>query len=527
VNFVKCIYIYGNVLKTKIFLIFFLASLLSVYLVGCGDKVQLPSGEELAAFQAAGPSAPTIDMQRVARARLEVGAYHTVPGDVLELNMPIVLQVLVTEAPDFPDKIAPYLCRVRDNGTIDLPMAGEIKAAGKTLAEIESAIIDAYYPTYSKTRPSVIARIAEYKTHKISITGAVKEPGIYELHSDQLSLVALLMQAGGIIEEGATRIQITHADQTQVVSDKRTSYEPYNHSIGYAVQTNQAEEVMSSSHYFDSIENNRTGVQMTFQQVSQSSTIGQLTIRHGQTILLSEQIDITNENQRWSVLDKLAETEPHVATDEVGKIWVRLCGLAEMLKNPGIQETDYRIQKPALSIAEGAEYSRQTVNKMRVTRDDWSGDETIVLPVRGLNIPFADVALQDGDSVIVERLREQLITVVGLVNRPGTFPYPPDVEYNLMQALGLAGGLNLSAEPRYATVYRLRSDGITTSFTFNIIDVARSKDPTYALSIPLKPYDVVAVEHTPRTRAKVFWDRVFRIYLSTYLRLEDILGYED
>jgi protein involved in polysaccharide export with SLBB domain len=154
-------------------------------------------------------------------------------------------------------------------------------------------------------------------------------------------------------------------------------------------------------------------------------------------------------------------------------------------------------------------------------------DETVILPVRGLNIPFADVALHDGDIVIVERLQEQLITIVGLVNRPGTFPYPPDVEYNLMQVLGLAGGLNLSAEPRYATVYRLRADGTTTSFTFNIIDVAKSKDPTYALSIPLKPYDVVAVEHTPRTRVKVFWDRVFRFYLSTYLRIEDILGYGD
>ncbi len=93
-----------------------------------------------------------------------------------------------------------------------------------------------------------------------------------------------------------------------------------------------------------------------------------------------------------------------------------------------------------------------------------------------------------------------------------------------MHALGFAGGLLLSAEPRYATVYRLRADDTTVSATFNIIGVAKSKDPTEALNVRLKPYDVVAVEHTSRTRAKVFWDRVFRFYISTYIRMEDIIG---
>jgi hypothetical protein len=96
-----------------------------------------------------------------------------------------------------------------------------------------------------------------------------------------------------------------------------------------------------------------------------------------------------------------------------------------------------------------------------------------------------------------------------------------------MQALGFAGGLLLSAEPRYATVYRLRADGTTVSAAFNIVNLAKNADPTDALSVPLKPYDVVAVQHTPRTRAKVFWDRVFRLYITTYIRLEDILGEEN
>lgn len=121
-------------------------------------------------------SVPTVDMQRVVRAKMDAGTYRVVSGDVLELSMPVVLQVLVTELPDFRDKIAPYLCRVGDNGVITLPMVGDIQAVGKTLPEIESAIIDAYYPVYTKTRPSVVARVAEYKMHKVSIIGAVQKP---------------------------------------------------------------------------------------------------------------------------------------------------------------------------------------------------------------------------------------------------------------------------------------------------------------------------------------------------------------
>jgi protein involved in polysaccharide export with SLBB domain len=508
VNFVKCSGIYGNILKTKIILVSLITALLSVYLVGCGDKVQLPSAEELTAFEAAGPSVPAVDMQRVARAKMEVGAYRVVPGDVLELNMPIVLQVLVTKAPDFPDQIVPYLCRVRDNGAIVLPMAGEIQAAGKTLAEIESAVIDAYYPTYTKTPPSVIARVAEYKTHKASITGAVQNPGIYELRSDQMSLVALLMQAGGIVEEGATRIRITHAEGTNAGSSKQACYKPYNHAIEYVAQSDETEEVRPALHYLDSTQDNGTDVQMTFQQTSRSSAIGRLTIRHEQTILLSEQIDITNENQRWCVLDKLAEADSRVATDEVGRIWVRLCELAELLKNPGVQMTEDRGRKNLTSD------SRFLISD---NADDRGSDETIVLPVRGLNIPFADVALHDGDTIIVEGLETQLFTVIGLVNKPGNFLYPPDVQYNLMQAIAFAGGLYRSAAPRYATVYRLKQDGSIVRAPFQLITSKKGTQLTEALNIPIKPGDIVAIEDTPRTRKNEFLQRIFNVHIGAYV----------
>jgi hypothetical protein len=143
--------------------------------------------------------------------------------------------------------------------------------------------------------------------------------------------------------------------------------------------------------------------------------------------------------------------------------------------------------------------------------------ESLVLPIKGFNIPFADVALQDGDSVIVERLQQPLFTVMGLVNTPGNFPHPPDVQYTLMQAIGFAGGLNPVVEPRYVTIYRLKRDGKCISATFPIID---RKNLANASNTLIKPGDIVAVEHTPRTRTALFLDRVFRINIGTYWGLD-------
>jgi len=464
-------------------------------------------------------------MDRLVRAKIGGGPYRVVPGEVLELTMPTILHVVTAEEPEISGKMAPYVCRISDAGTITLPVVGEIKVEGKTLSEIESAVIDAYHPEYTVTRPSVFAQVLEYKTAKVSITGAVENPGIYELSSDQTSLVALLMEAGGIIDEGATLIRIIHADEI-VLNNVEASRERVERIIEH--KPKETVLAVPSAYYPAS---NEIEVQLSFEQLSPSSTIGQLSIvKHDGTPLLTEQLDITSKIEMQALLKRLTQKDSRVSTVKVKQ---RLYALAELLK-PGFGihnnagETAYEnmnrnaeLNTAQISLAGGlADENMNSNAKLSVSdsRQNFTSDETlhkqfvetykeileilalkkspevrkktesgklkklepIVLPVKGLNIPFADVALQDGDSVIVERFREPLITVVGLVNRAGNFPYPPDVEYNLMQALGFAGGLNLLAEPRYATVYRLRADGTTVSAAFNIVNVAKSADPTDA-----------------------------------------------
>ena len=129
-----------------------------------------------------------------------------------------------------------------------------------------------------------------------------------------------------------------------------------------------------------------------------------------------------------------------------------------------------------------------------------------------------DQALQAGDTVVVEPLAMQMFTVLGLVNRPGNFPYPPDDSYNLMQALAFAGGLNLEAEPHYASIYRLDHDGQIKSVTFKFTD---GSELTTEAARGIKPGDVIDVAQTPRTRTNLFLQNVFRVNVGAYIPLVD------
>ena len=143
----------------------------------------------------------------------------------------------------------------------------------------------------------------------------------------------------------------------------------------------------------------------------------------------------------------------------------------------------------------------------------------ILLPVVGMNIPFCDIALEEGDTVVVEQGRVPVFSVLGLVTRPGNFPCPPPTEYTLVQAIAFAGGLDPVADPRYATIYRLTKEGAVTRVPFRLI---KDGEFTEALSTPIKPGDVVAIEHTPRTRANAMINNLLRINTGIYISGSDL-----
>ena len=144
------------------------------------------------------------------------------------------------------------------------------------------------------------------------------------------------------------------------------------------------------------------------------------------------------------------------------------------------------------------------INVRRAGQTD-SG-QRIILPVKGLNVPFSNVGIQNGDVIEVQRLIQQDFMVIGLVNKAGAYPYPPGQEYSVGQALAFAGGLNEVAAPDFARVYRKAPDGEIVS-----VDVSISgTSPVSASSVMIKPGDIVAVEHTGSTKTRMLVSQIIR-----------------
>jgi protein involved in polysaccharide export with SLBB domain len=173
-------------------------------LAGCGPSLSSP--EDVTKFKKAGPIQAAIDFDQLAKGK--PGPYRVIPGDVLEFQMRVELRIVSSELAEWLRPayglrdIDAYLARVSDSGTITLPIIGDIQVAGKTLAEIEALVKNAYYPKYVVNSPMLFCQVKEYqgKHERIfTVTGLVNKPDAYDYPPDvQYNLMEALAFAGGL-----------------------------------------------------------------------------------------------------------------------------------------------------------------------------------------------------------------------------------------------------------------------------------------------------------------------------------------
>jgi len=205
--------------------------LLSV-LGACGvGSVHLPDEATLAAFEAAGPVEPELDMSQMVAGVPQPGPYRVVPGDILQISGAGSFMTGGAGGPSGggADSIE---ARVQPDGRISLPMLGDMsvmtpgeggRLQGRTLVEIESLVADTLSDRYLRHRPAIVVRVNEYQKTKVAVMGSVSQPGVVELQSDQLSVFGALTAAGGLSQNNSMNNQLTQATRavaTQQVGAK-------------------------------------------------------------------------------------------------------------------------------------------------------------------------------------------------------------------------------------------------------------------------------------------------------------------
>ncbi len=152
-----------------------------------------------------------------------------------------------------------------------------------------------------------------------------------------------------------------------------------------------------------------------------------------------------------------------------------------------------------------------------------SNDGTITLPVVGI-INVGGKTTSEVEAAVVqahypkyvvrppavvcsveEHRDERTFAVMGLVKRANTFEYPPNARYTLMDALAMAGGPNIMANPQYATIFRQDGQGEVVSATFKI----NQKHLAQASKVLIEPGDIISVDRSLTTGINTALDQLF------------------
>lgn len=91
--------------------------------------------------------------------------------------------------------------RIGPSGELNLPLVGRLKAAGMTADQLESAIATRLKEFVRD--PQVTVFVSDFKSHPVTVSGAVEKPGVIQLEKPT-PLFAVLAQAGGVKDAGPT-----------------------------------------------------------------------------------------------------------------------------------------------------------------------------------------------------------------------------------------------------------------------------------------------------------------------------------
>jgi len=91
--------------------------------------------------------------------------------------------------------------RVNSNGQISLPLIGGVMAGGRTIPELEAELARKYSDGFLQ-KPQVSVFVKEFTSQRVTLEGAITNPGIYPI-TGKTTLLQAIALAGGIDDKSA------------------------------------------------------------------------------------------------------------------------------------------------------------------------------------------------------------------------------------------------------------------------------------------------------------------------------------
>jgi polysaccharide export outer membrane protein len=146
--------------------------------------------------------APPPAMTGINLARMDGGNAGTSqigPGDLIEVT-------IVSGRSD--ERPTPVPARVAENGTIQVPLIGAVEVMGIEPLEAERRIAMAAVDRGIYRQPNITVKVIDRAVNRVTVLGAVSEPGTVSLPRGSSDLLSALAAAGGLSKEAGSRVDI-------------------------------------------------------------------------------------------------------------------------------------------------------------------------------------------------------------------------------------------------------------------------------------------------------------------------------
>jgi polysaccharide export outer membrane protein len=112
------------------------------------------------------------------------------------------ITVRIFAANDIPDKPV----QIDNDGTVTLPMIGQVHAAGLTVEQLQANLVTAYKKYFKD--PQVTVQVNDFRSQPVSVAGNVTTPGVVQLRGNR-NLMEVIGQAGGLRADAGDSVLIT------------------------------------------------------------------------------------------------------------------------------------------------------------------------------------------------------------------------------------------------------------------------------------------------------------------------------
>ena len=145
------------------------------------------------------------------------------------------------------DEIVNKQFRIDPEGEVSLPMVGRLLATGLTIRQFEE-VLNKRLSDYIR-EPHIVVTIVEFRSQPVSVLGAVKSPGTYQLQGRK-TVVEMISLAGGFREDAGNTVKITRELEWGKIPLSNASIDPLH---SFSVAEVRIKEILEAKNPEDNI----------------------------------------------------------------------------------------------------------------------------------------------------------------------------------------------------------------------------------------------------------------------------------